>query len=40
MTHAASKMKQGNGSKNIARHAVRSSLRVRLLSGAASLALP
>ena len=36
MTHATSKTESGNGSENI----VRSSLRLRLLSGAASLALP
>jgi outer membrane autotransporter protein len=40
MTHATSKTESGNGSENIVRHAARSSLRLRLLSGAASLALP
>jgi len=40
MTHAASKTESENGSDNIARRAVRSSLRLRLLSGASSLALP
>ena len=39
MTHAASKTESGNESKPVC-HAVRRSLRVRLLSGAASLALP
>ena len=40
MTHAASKTESGNESKDIVCRAVRSSLRLRLLSGAASFALP
>lgn len=39
MTHVASKTESGNG-PNIVRRAPRSSLRLRLLSGAASVALP
>ncbi|MFZ0111059.1 MAG: hypothetical protein WAL01_16385, partial [Pseudolabrys sp.] len=40
MTHAASKTEAKNESKNIASRALRSSRRLRLMSGAASLALP
>jgi hypothetical protein len=39
MMHAASKIESGKGSENIVRRAVRSSLRLRLLSGASSLGL-
>ena len=40
MTHAASKTESGNESKSIVCRAVRSSLRLRLLSGATCFAVP